>query len=160
VPEKICLRYVWTPIATQCTNFLPHPFLCMVLCRKKLTKPNMKICCCHYVYLVLTFSVCDDKTDDRNEEYSLLGSNAMKLGWCPPFWSILPPFSESKSKISKKTDEAGGKLSLAYSLTLKMEAICSSKTSSSLQTTWCQKWVDCRLHSHCHENLKSSKWQK
>jgi hypothetical protein len=46
--------------------------------------------------------------------------------------NIMPPSSEWKSKISKNTTQVGGKLNLSdfligLLLTLKMEAICSSK---------------------------------
>jgi hypothetical protein len=47
---------------------------------------------------------------------------------------------------------------LAYSSTLKMEAIFSSKTSLDLQrTTWCYVAEDTKLHKHSCENLRSYK---
>jgi hypothetical protein len=54
---------------------------------------------------------------------------------------------------SKKSVEAGGKLSLAYTSTLKMEATCSSETLGSLRTTGHYKSVSHTLLSHCCENL-------
>jgi hypothetical protein len=45
---------------------------------------------------------------------------------------------------------------LAYSLTLKMETICSSETLGFFWTTWCYNPEDCTLHSQHSENLKSN----
>jgi hypothetical protein len=62
-----------------------------------------------------------------HEEYGDLGCNAIESRESPTVWSnILPPYSVSKSKPRKKP--------AAHSLTLKMEAMCSSKTLDSLQT--------------------------
>jgi hypothetical protein len=48
------------------------------------------------------------------------------------FWrNLSPPSSGLKSKPNKPA-EAGGKLRLAYSSTMKMEAICSFKISNCL----------------------------
>jgi hypothetical protein len=44
----------------------------------------------------------------------------------------------------------------AYSLTLKIEATCSSETSVYFQrTTWCYVLEDRTLHNHRYEDLKS-----
>jgi hypothetical protein len=72
-----------------------------------------------------------------------------------------------KCKPSKKPAEADGKLSsfvyllllvylLAYSFTLKKEAICFPEMLCSLQTTQHYHPGDCTLHSHWHENLTSN----
>jgi hypothetical protein len=45
---------------------------------------------------------------------------------------------------------------LAYSSTLKMEAVCSNEMLGTLLTTLCYNPQDPTLHSHCHENLKFS----
>jgi hypothetical protein len=47
---------------------------------------------------------------------------------------------------------------LAYSPTLKMEAICSSETLGSLRTTRRYNPDDRILHSYRHENLKSESY--
>jgi hypothetical protein len=64
-----------------------------------------------------------------------------------------------KIKPSKKPAEVGFKVSscLAYSLTLKMEAIYCSKTLGFLQIEWDFKPEDCTPHSHHWENLKSNR---
>jgi hypothetical protein len=48
-------------------------------------------------------------------------------------------------------------LCLAYSSTMKMEAICSSKTLSSFQTMWCYNPEIHTHYTHRRENLKSNK---
>jgi hypothetical protein len=52
--------------------------------------------------------------------------------------------------------QEGSKQSLAYTLTLKMEAVCSSETSYFLWTTQHYNQEDCTLHSHYCENFKSN----
>jgi hypothetical protein len=75
-----------------------------------------------------------------------------------------PPSSGSKSKLNKKAARARALLAtgfmlvscLAYSSTLKMEAVCSSETSADFQrTTLNHIPVDKILHNHRCENLKS-----
>jgi hypothetical protein len=80
--------------------------------------------------LGLSFSLCD------YEEYIVLDCNAVQFRESWTFqWNILPPSSESKSKTSKKPVDTGGKVSfpaatfvfcLSYSLSRKMEVICST----------------------------------
>jgi hypothetical protein len=52
----------------------------------------------------------------------------------------------SKIKPSKKPADVGGWL--AYCSILKMEAICSSETSSSFRPTWSYNSEERTLHSH------------
>lgn len=48
-------------------------------------------------------------------------------------------------------------LCLAYSLAQKFWMICSSKTLTSLETTWHYNPKDHAFHSHCCEHLKSKR---
>jgi hypothetical protein len=83
--------------------------------------------------------------------YNLLGCNAVQFRarrfrgtycLCLQRWRV----GQSRNAAS----------SLAYSLTLKTEAICSSEMSSSVWPARHYNPKDNTLHSHCHENLKSN----
>jgi hypothetical protein len=79
-------------------------------------------------FVVFTKYSIWDSHNNGYEEWGLLSCNAMQFGDKLIFRrNISPPSSGSNSKQSLKQAEAGGKLSLppAYSLTLKMKAICS-----------------------------------
>jgi hypothetical protein len=52
---------------------------------------------------MLPFSACDDKTNNRNKEYSLLGFNILQFGSSPMFWSMLPPFSQLRINVKYGT---------------------------------------------------------
>jgi hypothetical protein len=65
-----------------------------------------------------------------------MGFNAVFYGDSPTFRrNIFSPSLGSMSNPRIKPGEVGGKLSSAYSTTLKIEAICSSETSDSLRTS-------------------------
>lgn len=67
-------------------------------------------------------------------------------------------FKSSKSKASNKPPHLAICFLLvfcvAYALTLKIEAICSSETRGSLYSTQLYHPKHCTLHSHYHSNLK------
>jgi hypothetical protein len=65
------------------------------------------------------------------------------------------PSSESKISQARIQQEAGGKLCLAYSPTMKIVVICSAETSVEFQhTTWLYIPEDKILHNQRCENLK------
>jgi hypothetical protein len=91
------------------------------------------------------------------KQYSLVGCDAVYFGENPTFRrNVQTQSSGSKSKSSKKPVEAGGKLSVTYFSTLKMEAVCSSETSGSLRSTRRCILHDATFHSNRRVNFKSN----
>jgi hypothetical protein len=101
----------------------------------KVTKTIPSICFSHKKIACKTFIQIYKCSNNMRVQNS---SDCMTLSWLPALSSLL--------SVS----------CLAYSTTLWMEATCSSEMSLSLPTTQHYNPEDHNLHSHHHENLKSS----